>query len=46
MGLYLGGRIIRRIFASDIWGGGGFFREGFFLGGGRGAYHQTFTVSK
>ena len=35
MGLYLGGLIIQRIFASKIWGGGGvgaYFREGLFLG--------------
>ena len=36
MGLYSGGLIIRRIFASEIWGA--YFREGllffFFLGGG------------
>ena len=33
MGLYSGGLIIGRIFASEIWGA--YFREGFFfLGGG------------
>ena len=33
MGLYLGGLIIGRIFASEIGGGGGaYFREGLFLG--------------
>ena len=31
MGLYLGGLIIGRIFASEIWGA--YFREGLFLGG-------------
>ena len=30
MGLYSGGLIIRRIFASEIWGA--YFREGLFLG--------------
>ena len=30
MGLYTGGLIIGRIFASEIWGA--FFREGFFGG--------------
>ena len=34
MGLYSGGLIIGRIFASEIWGA--YFREGFFLGGRRG----------
>ena len=34
MGLYSGGLIIGRIFASEIWGA--YFREGFFLGGGGG----------
>ena len=35
MGLYLGGLIIGRIFAFEIWGGGAYFREGlFFFGGG------------
>ena len=32
MGLYLGGLITERIFASEIWGA--YFREGFFFGGG------------
>ena len=32
MGLYLGGLIIGRIFASEIWGA--YFREGVFWGGG------------
>ena len=32
MGLYSGGLIIRRIFASEIWGA--YFREGLILGGG------------
>ena len=31
MGLYSGGLIIGRIFASEIWGA--YFREGLFLGG-------------
>ena len=31
MGLYLGGLIIGRIFASEIWGA--YFREGLYLGG-------------
>ena len=43
MGLYLGGLIIRSIFASQIWGA--YFREGLFFGGGGGAYYRTFTVS-
>ena len=36
MGLCLGGLIIGRIFASEIWGmGGAYFREGLlFFGGG------------
>ena len=32
MGLYSGGYIIGRIFASEIWGA--YFWEGLFLGGG------------
>ena len=32
MGLYTGGLIIGRIFASEIWGA--YFREGLYLGGG------------
>ena len=32
MGLYSGGLIIGRIFASEIWGA--YFREGLFWGGG------------
>ena len=31
MGLYSGGLIIGKIFASEIWGA--YFREGLFLGG-------------
>ena len=42
MSLYLEGLVIGRIFASEI--GGAYFREGFFLGGGRGAYYRNFTV--
>ena len=44
MGLYSGGLIIGRIFASEIWPGA-YFRKGlfFFLGGG-GAYYRNFTV--
>ena len=44
MGLYLGGLIIGRIFASEIWGA--YLREGFFLGGGRAycPYYRSFTV--
>ena len=34
MGLYSGGLIIGRIFASEIWGA--YFREGLFSGGGGG----------
>ena len=34
MGLYLGGLIIGRIFASEIWGA--YFREGLFWRGGGG----------
>ena len=37
MGLYLGGFIIGRIFAFEIWRA--YFREGFFLGGGGGGGH-------
>ena len=50
MGLYSGGLIIERIFASEIWGA--YFREGFFffyylfhfifLGGG--AYYPNFSL--
>ena len=40
MGLYSGGRIIGRIFASEIWGA--YFREG----GGGGAYYRNFTASR
>ena len=47
MGLYLGGLIIGKIFASEIWGA--YFREGllflfFFLGGGGGGGYRNFTV--
>ena len=42
MGIYLGGLIIGRIFASEI--GGAYFREGFFFGGGGGTYFRNFTV--
>ena len=38
MGLYLGGFIIKRIFASEIWRT--YFREGLFVGGA----HWDFTV--
>ena len=41
MGLYLGGLIIGRIFASEIWGA--CFWEGLFLGG---AYYRNITVVK
>ena len=43
MGLYTGGLIVGRIFASEIWGA--YFWEGlfFFLGGG-GAYYRNFTI--
>ena len=34
MGLYPGGLIIGRIFASEIWGA--YFREGLYFGGGGG----------
>ena len=44
MGLYSGGLIIERIFASEIWGA--YFREGlivfFFLGGGGGGLLSEF----
>ena len=36
MGLYLGKFIIRRIFSSEIWGGGLIFGRAFFFGGGGG----------
>ena len=46
MGLYLGGLIIGRIFASEIWGA--YFHEGllfFFWGGGWwGAHYCNFMV--
>ena len=46
MGLYSGGLVIGRIFASEIWGGGGRLFSGgliVFLGG-RGTYYRNFTV--
>ena len=44
MGLYSGGLIIGRIFASEIWGA--YFRDRllFLWGGGGGAYYRNFTV--
>ena len=43
MDLYLGGLVIGRIFASEIWGA--YFRRAFFWGGGVGAaYYWNFTV--
>ena len=47
MGLYLGGLVIGRIFASEIWRS--HFREGlllllFFFFWGGGAYYRNFTV--
>ena len=39
MGLYSGGLIIGRIFASEVCGA--YFQEGLFLGG---AYYRNFTV--
>ena len=39
MGIYLGGLIIGRIFASEIWGA--YCREGLFFAG---AYYPNFTV--
>ena len=53
MGLYTGGLIIGRIFASEIWGP--YFREGLYIylyiylffsagGGEGGAYYRNFTV--
>ena len=46
MGLYLGGLIVGRIFAFEIWGGG-LFSVGLILwegGGGWGANYRNFTV--
>ena len=45
MGLYLGGLIIGRIFASEIWGAS-VFSGGliFWRGEGGGAYYRIFTV--
>ena len=40
MGLYSGGLIIERIFASEIWGA--YFREGFFFWGGGGGLLSEF----
>ena len=40
MGLYSGGLIIGRIFASEIWGA--YFREGLFWGGGGGGLLSEF----
>ena len=44
MGLYSGGLIIGRIFASENWGA--YFREGLFLGGrgAGGSYYRNLTV--
>ena len=42
MGLYTGGLIMGRIFASEIWGA--YFREGLFFWGGGGACYRNFTV--
>ena len=43
MGLHWGGLIIGRIFASEIWGGGGaYFQDSLFFGGG--GYYRNFTV--
>ena len=46
MGLYSGGLIIGRIFASEIWGA--YFREDLFWagggGGGGGGYYRNFTI--
>ena len=42
MGLYSGGLIIGRIFASEIWGA--YFREDLFWAGGGGAYYRNFTI--
>ena len=43
MGLYSGGLIIGKVFASEIWGGGGggLFSGGLIFGG---AYYRNFTV--
>ena len=43
MGLYLGGLIIGRTLASEIWGRGLIYGRDFSLGGG-GAYYWNFTV--
>ena len=40
MGLYSGGLIIARIFASEIWGA--YFRGGLFCGGGVGGLLSEF----
>ena len=40
MGLYSGGLIIGRIFASEIWGA--YFREGLYFGGGGGGGRLIF----
>ena len=47
LGLYSGGLIIGRIFAAEIWWGGGggreaYFREGFFSEAG--VYYRNFMV--
>ena len=42
MGIYLGGLIIGRIFASEI--GGAYFREGFFFGGGGDLFSEFYGM--
>ena len=45
MGLYSGGLIIGRIFASDIWGGmWGLFSGGHIFFEGGVAYYRNFTI--
>ena len=43
MGLCLGGLIIGRIFASEIWGA--CFRRAFFLGGGEGLLSEFYGIN-
>ena len=46
MGLYSGGLIIEKMFASEIWGGGGgLFSGGLFLEGGGGLLSEFYGIA-